>query len=131
MFEIGDRVLWFGAAPPAPAIGTVLKIIPNDDNRSDFTLYDVEFGFGRSTLHGSELSLISTSVSSCGEKNRLWDAYQKALDAYLKGVLELRDAMGMMAHTEFEFLLRKVESTRDAAQAAHHLFDEHAAEHRC
>ena len=60
MFKLGDYVEWIEAARgplSGNAVGKIVAIIPSDTGRADFNLYDVEFSFGRRTLHGTQLSL--------------------------------------------------------------------------
>jgi hypothetical protein len=49
-------------------------------------------------------------MNSCKEKERLLVAHDKGFELYIRGVSELAQAVGLMAHAEFEFLSRKVQA---------------------
>ena len=128
MFEVGSRV---SSSDPALGIGAVVNVIPSDTGLRDSTLYDVNFVSGLQTLHGSELRPVLPGVSSCDEKERLWRVHQNALDLYLYGVTSLANAVGMMAHTEFEFLKSNVEAAKEFLVQAREQLNEHRAKHGC
>ena len=57
-FKPSDRVRWVRAFPHTEyenAVGTVLDVIPNDTSLDAFTMYDVEFQFGKFTLYGTQI----------------------------------------------------------------------------
>ena len=128
VFEVGSRVF---SSDPALGIGTVVNVISGDNSLPDSTLYDVNFVSGLQTLHGSELRPVLPGVSSCDEKERLWRVHQNALDLYLYGATSLANAVGMMAHTEFEFLYNKVRAARDLLVQAREQLNEHSVKHGC
>ena len=132
MFNIGDRVIWrVRTLPNTIHIGTVTNVIPNDKGSDDFTLYDVDFAFGPRTLHGNELSPVVLAVSACNEKDVLLNQYRQTTDVYQYAVSGLADAVGMMAHSEFEFLAAKVESARRLSKEALERLKRHTAQHGC
>jgi hypothetical protein len=47
-------------------------------------------------------------------KGTLIVAHDKAFKFYIQGVSELAQAVGLMAHAEFEFLSRKVQAARQS-----------------
>jgi len=63
-------------------------------------------------------------VADCDEKERLWIAYKKAFDVYEAEESRLLDAVGMMAHAEFEFLDSKVRDLRQLVMEARARFRE-------
>jgi hypothetical protein len=112
-------------------IGTVVKVIPNDRGTANFNLYDVAFSSGLLTLHGVDLTPIATNNSSCETKDQLFTAYKKAVNVYSQLVSELVEAVGMAAHSEFEFITRKVEIARNITNGAQERLHKHKAEHGC
>ena len=49
-FKPSDRVRWVRAFPHPEyenAVGTVIDVVPNDASLEAFTMYDVEFQFGK------------------------------------------------------------------------------------
>jgi hypothetical protein len=133
MFRVGSLVaLKSKTREKSGAIGMVERVISSDIGLHDFALYDVYFAFGRRTLHGSELGPISDSVfSGCVEKERLLIHQKKAMDAYVRKASELADAVGLMAHTEFEFLKSTVEATRQFLAETNNRLEAHTAKHGC
>jgi hypothetical protein len=130
VFRVGDQVVWITEAFHHK-VGIVTNVIPNDRELNEFTVYDVTFDFGLRTLHGSELQAIPPNISSCDEKNALFVAYKKAADVYLQAVSQLSDLVGILAHTEFEFLASKVERQRNASATALERLCEHRTQHGC
>ena len=129
VFKVGNHVLLVNpAVQDWIGIGAVVNVHPGDSN-----LYDVDFPSGRRTVHGRELMLASTFAhgSSCGEKKRLLAAHIKAFDIYIRGASALADAVGLMAHTEFEFLSSKVQTARQSLVNARKQLIEHTAKHGC
>src|SRR5262249_48907751 len=125
VFKVGNHVLlvnptlrdWIG-------IGAVVNVHPGDSD-----LYDVDFPSGRRTVHGRELMLATTFThgSSCDEKKRLLAAHTKAFDMYIRGASALAEAVGLMAHAEFEFLSSKVKTARQSLVKAQQQLIEHTA----
>ena len=112
-------------------LGTVVNVIPSDSGMAGFNLYDVDFAFGIRTLHGSELSLVLNCFSLCDEKGRLLTKHKKAFEIYMRGVSELAEAVGMMAHAEFEYLYNKVRTARQFLVQAREQLNEHSLKHGC
>ena len=56
--------------------------MPNDNGLDDFNIYDVFFDFGLRTLHGSELTVVTTSAFHCEAREHLFKSYKIAIDAY-------------------------------------------------
>ena len=132
MFRIGSLVfLTNRVVQDAIGIGTVVHVIRCDSDLPDFTLYDVDFASGLQTLHGAELRPVPISISSCGEKEHLLVTYKKAFDIYLRGVRELANAVGVMAHAEFEFLHNRVRAARQALVGIREQLNDHTANHGC
>jgi hypothetical protein len=131
MFHIGDRVAWTAKTTSNRVIGTVVKVIPNVRGIANFNLYDVAFNFGLLTLHGVDLTPVATNNSSCEKKDQLFTAYKKAVNVYSQLVSELVEAVGMAAHSEFEFITRKVEIARNITNGAQERLHKHKAEHGC
>jgi hypothetical protein len=50
-------------------------------------------------------------MNSCKEKERLLVAHDEEFELYIRGVSELAQAVGLMAHAEFEFLSRKLQGS--------------------
>lgn len=50
---------------------------------------------------------------------------------YIREVSELAEAVGLMAHTEFEFLSRKVQAARQSLVQTRDRLMEHTAQHGC
>src|SRR5262245_37362042 len=109
-------------------IGAVVNVHPGDSD-----LYDVEFPSGRQTVHGRELMLASTFTHgcSCDEKKHLLAAHNKAFDIYIRGASALAEAVGLMAHAEFEFLSSRVRTARQSLVEARRHLIEHTAKHGC
>ena len=132
MFKVGDRVAWTaGVLVRRVVIGTVVNVMPNDNGLDDFNIYDVFFDFGLRTLHGSELTVVTTSAFHCQAREHLFKSYKIAIDAYSRLVKQLVDLVGMAAHTEFEFLSRRAETARGIARGAGERLKTHRAEHGC
>jgi len=58
IFKIGDHVRWIRGAASSQqknAIGIVVEVMPDNENREAFTTYDIEFQFGIYTLYGSQI----------------------------------------------------------------------------
>ena len=73
----------------------------------------------------------SPALAPCGEKERLLVAKSNAFDIYTRGVKELAEAAGMIAHAEFVFLYDKVLSARQSLSEASQQLIEHTAKHGC
>src|SRR5262245_34813704 len=118
-FQIGDRVRWSNEKSGySGSVGIVVNVVLYDEqNLQDFNLYDVKFDFGALTLLGSELTLVP-SVFSCKERERLLIAVKNASDIYVRMVGGLVDAVGTIAHLDFEFLSQKVAAARHSAREA-------------
>jgi len=58
-------------------------------------------------------------------------AHTKAFDIYIRGASALADAVGLMAHAEFEFLSSKVQTARQLLIKARKHLIEHTAKHGC
>jgi len=112
-------------------LSTVVNVIPSDSGMAGFNLYDVDFAFGMQTLHGSELSPVLNCFSLCDEKGRLLTKHKKAFEIYMRGVSELAEAVGMMAHAEFEYLYNKVRTARRFLVEAREQLNEHSLKHGC
>jgi hypothetical protein len=67
----------------------------------------------------------------CQEKERLLNACATAADIYNRGVSDLIAAVGAMAHTEFEFLSRRVGRARQSARKSRERLNKHTADHGC
>ena len=57
--------------------------------------------------------------------------HKKAFETYMRGVSELAEAAGMMAHTEFEYLYNKVRTARQFLVQAREQLNEHTLKHGC
>ena len=112
-------------------LGTVINVIPSDNGMAEFNLYEVDFAFGIRTLHGSELRPVLNCFSLCDEKGRLLTKHKKAFEIYMRGVSELAEAVGMMAHAEFEYLYNKVRTARRFLVEAREQLNEHSLKHGC
>jgi hypothetical protein len=132
VLKVGSLVsLKNASAQEAEELGTVVNVIPSDTGMPDFTRYDVDFAFGIRTLHGSELSPVLNCFSLCDKKERLLTKHKKAFEIYMRGVLELAEAAGMMAHAEFEYLYNKVRNARQFLVQAREQLNEHSLKHGC
>ena len=132
MFRIGTLVFLTNRAPQdGERIGTVVNVIPSDSALDDFALCDVDFASGLHTLHGSALRPVPIGISSCDEKQHLLGAHKKAFDIYMRGVRELANAAGVMAHAEFEFLHIRVQAARQFLVETREQLNNHTAEHGC
>jgi hypothetical protein len=130
-FQIGDRVRWLKEKPGfTGSVGIVVDVVSKDQHVSDFNLYDVKFDFGLLTVHGSELTLAPPTFS-CKEREGLLLDLNKASEIYRRSVARLVDAVGTMAHVEFEFLRQKVADARHAAREAREQLNKHRVEHGC
>src|SRR5215831_10185166 len=79
----------------------------------------------------SEDIVHNPAVVSCEEKERLLAARNKAFDIYKRAGVELAEAVGIIAHAEFEFLANRVTNARQAfVETAQHLSD-HMTKHGC
>jgi len=112
-------------------LGTVINVIPSDNGMAEFNLYEVDFAFGIRTLHGFDLSPVLNCFSLCDEKGRLLTKHKKAFEIYMRGVSELAEAVGMMAHAEFEYLYNKVRTARQFLVQAREQLNEHSLKHGC
>ena len=56
--------------------------------------------------------------------------YKKAVNVYSQ-LSQLVEAVGMAAHSEFEFITRKVEIARNITNGAQERLHKHKAEHGC
>jgi hypothetical protein len=70
-------------------------------------------------------------MNSRKEKERLLVAHDKGFELYIRGVSELAQAVGLMAHAEFEFLSRKVQAARQSLIETRHRLMEHTSPHGC
>jgi len=124
MFQIGNRVV---RRAYAEEVGTVSNVL-NVRTSPEFTVYEVEFPSGRQTLRGLELRAL---YPSCKEWRRLSRVSQTASSIYFRVVSELSRAAGLVAHTEFELLRRRVESAREICRVANERLKEHSEKHGC
>jgi hypothetical protein len=67
----------------------------------------------------------------CHEKKHLLVAHNKAFDIYLRGVRELANAVGGMAHAEFEFIHNRVRAARQALVKIREQLNDHTGSHGC
>jgi len=77
------------------------------------------------------LAIEDCGMDSCNEKQLLLVAHDKAFELYIREVSELAQAVGLMAHAEFEFLSRKVQATRQSLVQTRVRLMEHTAQHGC
>ena len=77
------------------------------------------------------LGIEDCGMISCNEKQLLLVAYDKAFELYIREVSELAQAVGLMAHAEFEFLSRKVQAARQSLVQTRDRLMEHTAQHGC
>ena len=70
-------------------------------------------------------------MNSCKDKQRLVAAHDKAFELYIRGVSELAQAVGLMAHAEFEFLSGRVQVARQSLVETRDRLMEHTAQHGC
>ncbi len=67
LFNAGEMVRWARAVSSLEhknAVGTVVAVIPGDQNSSEFTLYDIKFPFGMLTLYGAQIEIVDTKAPS-------------------------------------------------------------------
>ena len=132
VLKVGSLVsLKNASAQEAEELGTVVNVVPSDSGAPDFILYEVDLAFGIRTVHSSELRPVLNCFSLCDEKGRLLTKHKKAFEIYMRGVSELAEAAGMMAHTEFEYLYNKVRTARQFLVQARERLNEHALKHGC
>ena len=132
MFKVGTRVFLRNTAlRDSAGIGSVVKVIPSDSGLPDFALYEVKFAFGLRTLHGSDLTEVHISFSSCDVRERLWFATKHALDIYVGAVWELSNVAGIMADADFKLPNRNVELAKQLLTEARRQLHEHTANHGC
>jgi hypothetical protein len=73
----------------------------------------------------------SPAAVSCGEKERLLVAQNKAFDIYRRGASRLAEATATVAHADYEFLASRVRAARQSFLEMRKQFDEHTAKHGC
>ena len=125
MFEIGNRVI---RRNKPEAIGKVVNVIADIRRTPELTIYDVEFPSDRAMLHGYELRAL---YPACKEWRRLSELCRKSAEIYFTIVVELADAAGTIAHTEFELLRGRAEAARELSRVAHDRVEQHSAKHGC
>jgi hypothetical protein len=56
--KVGDLIRWAHDYEECLtyAIGTIIAVIPSDNNLKEFTMYDIVFEFGLRTLYGSHIA---------------------------------------------------------------------------
>ena len=132
LLKVGSLVsLQNASGQEVEELGTVVNVIPSDSGMAEFNLYEVDFAFGIRTLYGSDLSPVLNCFSLCDEKGRLLTKHKKAFEIYMRGVSELAEAVGMMAHAEFEYLYNKVRTARRFLVEAREQLNEHSLKHGC
>jgi len=132
LLKVGSLVsLQNASGQEVEELGTVVNVIPSDSGMAEFNLYEVDFAFGIRTLHGFELSPVLNCFSLCDEKGRLLTKHKKAFEIYMRGVSEMAEAVGMMAHAEFEYLYNKVRTARKFLVQAREQLNEHSLKHGC
>ena len=65
LFVVGDRIRWQHAVPESNAknaLGIITAVIPNETGVDEFTLYEIEFGFGTFTLYGPQIEIVPQSM---------------------------------------------------------------------
>jgi hypothetical protein len=67
----------------------------------------------------------------CEEKANLLVARNRAFDIYRRASAELSEAVGKIAHAEFEFLASKVSNARQSFLETADQLTEHTAKHGC
>jgi len=77
------------------------------------------------------LGSVSIQVLPCNEKKHLLAAHNNAFNIYIRLTAELAEAVGIMAHAEFEFLSRKVRNAKRLLVETRQQLIEHPAKHRC
>ena len=73
----------------------------------------------------------SPSSVPCAEKDRLLVAQNNAFNVYMHGASELSEAVGRMAHSEFEFLANRVSAAREFWRETRRRLNHHTAQHGC
>jgi len=139
VFKVGSPVFLTNTAlRKSVGIGTVLRVIPSEGDSSDPALYDVDFASGLRRLHASELRaalfIVKTdpfSILYCGEKERLRTAHLNALDIYVTGVTTMAEAVGVIAHSEFDLVKRNVDVAKQYLEETRERLNTHIFTHGC
>jgi len=146
--KCGIRVSVLAEADPSQPPATQIAICPNcgesqpiqGDKIVSVTEDKADIGsLEGQTLQGDATNLHALVVAdealgpavSCGEKERLLVAWNKAFDIYLRATVELAEAAGRIAHAEFEFLANRVRNARQAFLETAEHWNEHTAAHGC
>ena len=127
MFQIGNHVL---CKDNGEEVGTVVSVF-SDPTCPQETLYGVEFASGRRTLHSYDLRPSPPANSCCREREQLSQAFQEAFKIYYRAVSELGKAAGLVARTEYDFLLRRAKTAQEVCLVARERVHQHTAQHGC
>jgi len=73
----------------------------------------------------------SPAAVRCVEKDRLLVAQNNAFNIYTHEASELSDAIGRMAHADFEFLANRVGAARQFWLETRRRLNQHTAQHGC
>jgi hypothetical protein len=79
----------------------------------------------------TEDTVHSPAAVACVEKERLLAARNMAFDIYRRGSSELAEAVGRIAHAEFEFLANRARNAREAFLESADQLNDHTAKHGC
>jgi len=119
--------------------GTSIKVIAEMDSNPPATqTVSCPKCHAPHAIHADRIIAISKDMSDlglaparCEEKERLLGAQNIAFDIYRRGATELAEAAGMVAHSEFDFIAKRVRAARQALLAIRQELIEHTAKHSC
>jgi hypothetical protein len=118
--------------------GTSIKVIAEMDSNPPATqTVSCPKCHAPQAVHADTIITISKDMSDlgpfprCEEKERLLGAQNIAFDIYRRGVTEIAEPAGTVAHSEFEFIAKRVRAARQAFLAIRQQLIEHNAKHSC
>ena len=120
--------------------GTCVKVIAEADSTpaSATKITSCPSCGRRHPIHADKIISVTEDMSEgspaavpCAEKDRLLVAQNNAFNVYMHGASELAEAVGRMAHSEFEFLANRVSAAREFWRETRRRLNHHTAQHGC
>jgi hypothetical protein len=92
----------------------------------------------RHPIHADKIISVTEDMSEgsppavpCAEKDRLLVAQNNAFNIYMHEASELAEAVGRMAHADFEFLANRVSAASQFWLETRQRLNQHTAQHGC
>jgi hypothetical protein len=122
--QCGSRVKVIAEADSTPASATKIASCPSCGHRHPIRADKI-------ISVTEDMSEGSPAAVPCAEKDRLLVAQNNAFNIYMHEASELAEAVGRMAHADFEFLANRVSAASQFWLETRQRLNQHTAQHGC